>query len=271
MEVTKFKSDPYNSRNCLIQASDVLNVMKSLRLSCKIRDISLYQKAFVHKSYTCLRDYEEYERPEDCLSLFEESYETMEFLGDSLLGSVISSYLYERYVRNFGVDEGFLTKLKIRLVCGEQLGYLSERMGFAEFMIISKHIDDNCEGRQNIHILEDTYEAFLGALYLDTGDMDLVKQFILRSIEEHVDFVELISKDNNYKDQILRYFQHNFKVHPTYICEKNEDTNTFECQILKDIELIESGTGTTKKKAEQDASRKALLHFHVISCDSPTH
>ena len=132
-------------------------------------------------------------------------------------------------------------------------------------MIISKHIDDNCEGRENIHILEDIYEAFLGAIYLDTGDADLVKQFILRSIEVHVDMVDLISKDNNYKDQILRYFQHNFKVHPTYICDKDEDTNRFICKILKEDGLIESGEGVTKKKAEQDASRKALLHYHVIS------
>ena len=265
MDSAKFKSDPYNSSNCYIQASDVLNVMKSLGLSCEINDLSVYQKAFVHKSYTELKDYEEYENTQNCIPLFKESYETMEFLGDSLLGSVVSTYLYERYVRNFKVDEGFLTKLKIRLVCGEQLGYLSQELGFSKFMIISKHIDDNCEGRENIHILEDIYEAFLGAIYLDTGDADLVKQFILRSIEVHVDMVDLISKDNNYKDQILRYFQHNFKVHPTYICEKDEDTNRFICKILKEDGLIESGEGVTKKKAEQDASRKALLHYHVIS------
>ena len=265
MEQSKFKSNPYNSRNCLIQASDVLSVMNSMDISCKIHDISIYQKAFVHKSYTLLKDYEEYDNPGDCLSLCEDSYETMEFLGDSLLGSIVSTYLYERYVPNFKVDEGFLTKLKIRLVCGEQLGFLSEKLGFSKFMIISKHIDVNCEGRKNIHILEDIYEAFLGALYLDTDDLNIVRQFILRSVEMHVDFAELISKDNNYKDQILRYFQHNYKVYPTYRCEKNETSDEFECQIFKETELIESGTGVTKKKAEQDASRKALLHFHVIS------
>jgi ribonuclease-3 len=265
MDSAKFKSDPYNSSNCYIQASDVLNVMKSLGLSCKINDLSVYQKAFVHKSYTELKDYEDYENTAKCIDLFKESYETMEFLGDSLLGSVVSTYLYQRYVRNFKVDEGFLTKLKIRLVCGEQLGYLSQELGFSKFMIISKHVDENCSGRQNIHILEDIYEAFLGAIFLDTGNADLVEQFILRSIEAHVDMVDLISKDNNYKDQILRYFQHNFKVHPTYTCEKDEVTNRFICRILKDDDLIEHGEGVTKKKAEQDASRKALLHYHVIS------
>ena len=109
------------------------------------------------------------------------------------------------------------------------------------------------------------YEAFLGAIYLDTGDLEKVKAFVIRSIETHVDMVELISKDNNYKDQILRYFQHNFRVHPVYQTEKMEDTNTFECKIYRDTECIEVGHGVTKKKAEQEASKKALQKYHVIS------
>ena len=131
-------------------------------------------------------------------------------------------------------------------------------------MVISKHIDESCEGRQNIHILEDIYEAFLGALYLDTGNLQVVKDFVIKSIETHVDMVDLISKDNNYKDQILRYFQHNFRVHPIYKTEKIEDKNIFECKIFRENECIEVGTGHTKKKAEQDASRKALQKYFVV-------
>jgi len=274
----RFKANPYNPLNRLVTETDIQEVFASLLLPCpKISDISLYQKAFIHKSYSQLKDYEEYEKPDDCLALFKESYETMEFLGDSLLGSIISVYLYDRYVPTFHVDEGFLTKLKIRFVCGDQLGYLSDELGFAKFMVISKHIDESCEGRENIHILEDIYEAFLGAIYLDTGDMDLVKGFILKSIELHIDFADLISKDNNYKDQILRYFQHNFKVHPIYETLKKDVMSTesgsilktgksiFECKICKENEVIEVGYGATKKKAEQEASKRALQKYHVIS------
>tara|TARA_B100000674_G_scaffold348184_1_gene291492 strand:- start:6516 stop:7313 length:798 start_codon:yes stop_codon:yes gene_type:complete len=265
MESQRFKSDPYNPLNRLVTREDIASIGASLNISLPISDISVYQKAFIHKSYTELSDYEEYQKPDDCLELFKDSYETMEFLGDSLLGSIVSTYLYERYVNNFKVDEGFLTKLKIRLVCGEQLGELAEKMGFSKYMVISKHIDESCEGRQNYHILEDMYEAFLGAIYLDTGDLEKVKAFVIRSIETHVDMVELISKDNNYKDQILRYFQHNFRVHPVYQTEKMEDTTTFECKIYRDTECIEVGHGVTKKKAEQEASKKALQKYHVIS------
>ena len=209
-----------------------------------------------HKSYTNLKDYEEYAKPDDCLELFQKSYETMEFLGDSLLGSIVSTYLYERYIP-FEVDEGFLTKLKIRLVCGEQLGYLADCLGFEKYMVISKHIDESCQGRENVHILEDIYEAFLGSLYLDTGNLAIVKEFVIRTIETYVDIVDLISRDNNYKDQILRYFQHNFKIHPVY--ETREDTEDpkqgFRCCILKDSLKVSEGRGTTKKKAERKMIR----------------
>ena len=263
---TRFKSDPYNPTNRLLTAQGVREIFQSLGMDPPpIAHLATYQKACIHKSYTPLKDYEEFVRPMECLPLQSESYETMEFLGDSLLGSVISMYLYDRYVENFKVDEGFLTKLKIRFVCGEQLGYLSEQLGFAQWMVISKHIDEQCEGRQNVHILEDIYEAFLGAIYLDTRDMDYVTTFILRSIETHIDIADLISKDNNYKDQILRYFQHNFKVHPIYRTVKDESRDLFECSLFKENECLVTGTGTTKKKAEQEASKQALLMYHVIS------
>ena len=262
---TKFKSDPYNSSNKNLSETDVLNIMKSLNIQdFKVNNLSLYQQSFVHKSYTELKDYEEYERQEDCLPLFKLSYETIEFLGDSFLGSVIAKYLYLRYVSYHNIDEGFLTKLKIRFVCGEQLAFLSKELGFDSYMIISKHIDENCNGRENIHILEDIFEAFLGAIYLDHNDFTMVETFIIRCIESMIDFSDIILNDNNFKDQILRYFQHNFKVHPTYRTIKNEETSIFDCEIFKEDEYIQSGSGNTKKKAEQDASKNALIKYRVI-------
>ena len=66
MENNKFKSDPYNSRNRKIQVDEILNLMKSLNIEYQVRDISLFQTAFVHKSYTNLQDYKEYTKPDDC-------------------------------------------------------------------------------------------------------------------------------------------------------------------------------------------------------------
>ena len=82
-------------------------------------------------------------------------------------------------------------------------------------------------------------------------------------IEEYCDFTEIILKDTNYKDQISRYFQQTFSVYPTYKTEKYE--NTFKSSIYNEGKLIATGSGESKKRAEQDVSKKALIHFNVIT------
>ena len=90
---TKFKANPYNLNNRLITLSDIANIMKKLNINdFYTNNLKSYQTAFIHKSYCMLKDYEEYEYPgEDYLPLQKDSYETIEFLGDSILGSVVSS------------------------------------------------------------------------------------------------------------------------------------------------------------------------------------
>ena len=174
-----------------------------------------------------------------------------------------AEYLFKRFE---GEDEGFFTKIKTRIVNGEQLCYLATQLGMNKHVIISKHIEENCSGRSNQHILEDVLEAFIGALYLDCGDYTIIREFIFNLIEEFIDLPEIILNDTNFKDQILRYFQHNFKVYPTYHhIDKLEDEDEFKCEILKEGEVICIGSGKTKKKAEQNASYNALVHFNVLT------
>ena len=265
----KFKSNPYNFSNIEITKNDILNILKKLNIQdYTINNLSLFQQSFVHNSYCKNSIYEEYEKPENCLELFNKSYQTLEFLGDSLLGSVISQYLYNRFVKYHNKNEGFLTKLKIRFVCGEQLSYLSKELNFNKFIIISKHTED-CNGRENEHILEDVFEAFIGALFLDSNDNKLIEKFIINCIETHIDIVDLILNDNNYKDQLLRYFQHNYLVHPQYETIKDENNDLFICNIIRkdkdDNIFVSKGSGISKKKSEQDAARNALIYYSVIS------
>ena len=166
-----------------------------------------------------------------------------------------AEYLYKRFE---GEDEGFMTKIKTRIVNGEQLCYLATQLGMNPHLIISKHIEDNCSGRENQHILEDVLEAFIGALYLDTHDYQVIQTFVFNLIECHLDLPEIILNDTNYKDQILRYFQHNFKLYPTYRHIDRVDTDAeFQCEILKEDQVICLGTGKTKKK-----QNKMLLITH---------
>jgi len=260
------KMNPYNPTNKLITISDISNIYKKLDIrNIPVTNLKLYQTAFIHKSYCKLKEYENYDNLENSLPLQDKSYETLEFLGDSLIGSIISSYLYKRYGTIHEQEEGFLTKMKIRLVCGEQLAYLSSCLDLGDYIIISKYVEESrIPGRKNKNILEDIFEALIGAIYLDTHDYLIVEELIIHIIEKYVDFSNLILKDNNYKDQLLRYFQHNYKIYPIYKTSKCDD-NTFICKIYKNEEFINDGCGESKKKAEQTASYNSLKKFHVIS------
>ena len=188
----------------------------------------------------------------------------MEFLGDAILGSVVSSYLYERYYDIHKQNEGFLTKLKIRIICGENLCKLSRNLKFQKHLILSKHIEENCNGRENDNILEDVFEAFIGAIFLDSG-YEKAKEFIIRVIEKYVDFTDILLTDTNYKDQISRYFQKVYEdgTRPTYKHIKENDI--FYCELYAKDKLIIKGQGVSKKKSEQDVSQKALIYFNVLT------
>uniref|UniRef100_A0A6C0L1Q6 RNase III domain-containing protein n=1 Tax=viral metagenome TaxID=1070528 RepID=A0A6C0L1Q6_9ZZZZ len=261
----KFRANPYNLNNRFITSNDIVNIMKTLNIdNFKINDISHYQTAFIHKSYCKLSEYTEYEYPgSHYLPLQDISYEAMEFLGDSILGSVVCSYLYKRFYGIHKQNEGFLTKLKIRLVCGENLCEFSKRIHFQKYLIISNHIEEKCSGRENSNILEDVFEAFIGALFLD-HNYQVAEDFIIRVIEKYFDFTDILLRDNNYKDQISRYFQQNFGVYPVYKTERIEDIG-FRTEILKEGEIIIQGEGISKKKSEQDASKRALIFYNVIT------
>jgi ribonuclease-3 len=265
----KFKSNPYNKSNFLISQDEILNIFKFAGIQdITITNISLYQTAFIHKSYCHMKDYEEYENSDNCLKLQNESYEKMEFLGDSILGCIISEYIFKRYTLIYNQDEGFLTRIKNRLVNGETLAFLADKLNFNKYLIISNHIDINHDGRNNKNILEDSFEAFIGALYLDTYNIEFAKKFILNIFEKYIDFTDIIINNTNYKDQLQRYFQNNFKdrknSHPKYIVEEDENNKIYICKVFLEETYIKSGKGETKKKAEQDAAKNTLKHYGVI-------
>lgn len=265
---SKFKANPYNSNNNYITENVIINIMKSLNINdFTFNNLDFYKTAFVHKSYCKLKDYEEYEYPgAPYLELQGESYEKLEFLGDAILGSIVSSYLYKRFYEIHGQNEGFLTKLKIRIICGENLCKLSKHLSFSNHLILSKHVEISCQGKENDNILEDVFESFIGALYLDHG-YDMCENFVVKVIEKFVDFTDILMNDNNYKDQISRYFQRicDDNQKPIYKHSKSEDSGLFICELYHKNKLISKGEGVSKKKSEQNASKGALILYNVIT------
>lgn len=258
---------PYNSKNILIDNVALQSLLSNYNVHEKFNDIGLYRKAFVHKSY-CTRKNDNFingniECPEDCLPLQEESSERLEYLGDSILSKVVASYLFERYPDE---NEGFLTRMRTKLVNGKMLAHLSEIVGLKKYIILSKQIEDS-DGRNSVNILEDAFEAFIGAIYIDFKDKGdkIVSQWILSVIESNIDFADLIRNNTNHKDTFCKYFQQNYNYIPKFFeskveIKKNQKVYTM-CIKDENGSVLSVGSGASKKEAENDAAKNALQKY----------
>jgi ribonuclease III len=281
----------YNESNIYITKQNIQNMLKRGGIEDEISDLSIWQKAFVHNSYCennddlytnqkfygVLNDEDRVKNPL-ILPLQPESSESYEWLGDGILQAVMAHYLYNRY---YDQQEGFLTKLRSKLVKTETLSKLAIALRFDKFVIMSKHIEIVCNGRRNNTILEDAFEGFIGAMMCDFGKNDKSKgfdkcyTFIVNMMEKYIDITQLIIHDDNYKDQLMRYFQKNFSGKlPRYEQkevlivqnENNIQTRRFH-MVVYDLEgkIIGSGIQKSKRDAEQQAAKEALRQYGIMN------
>lgn len=281
LEIENDKKNPYNFNNKLLSIDIIKNILKEFDIYEEPKNLDIYQRALTHKSYSILKNPLEdiVEKPEGTLDLMPLDNERLEFLGDSVLGFVVTKYIYERFENQ---NEGFLTRIKTKLVNGEALSYFSSELGLAEYILMARFIEDKCGGRKSVKILEDVFEAFLGALYLDFNEdtdiegysfysgigFHICEKFIINLIESKVDFTDLIKNDYNYKDQLLRYFQKTYNKPPVYILKSNEQLENEKLFIIhindEKGEFLCRGEGRTKKKAEQNCAKNVLIKLKVI-------
>lgn len=213
-----------NPNNVFIQENDVISVLHKYGINISVGCLGHFQQAFVHRSYLKTDDpqqdiggsVEEYRVP-----LQDTCNERLELLGDCILSSVIGTYLFTRFDEE---GEGFLTKTKTKIVRGKTLGKLSRRMGFGKWVIISMHVE-NEGGRDNIRILEDLFECFIAALYLDNGGDPVTEEWFngvsklkqtrdeLLALENRLlqstsasdiaNYIRLVQADRNLTDTVL--------------------------------------------------------------------
>ena len=267
-----------NPNNVLVTKKNIQDILKKGNINIKINDLSIWQRSFVHKSYVSKADNNdnniknngnELKRlsPENVIPLQHLSNERLEWLGDAKLQGSVSYYLWERYPNQ---DEGFLTKLRSKLVKTKNLSFLAKKIGLTPYLLVSYHVEFGCQGRTNPRILENTFEAFIGAMFVDFSEKvnpaygyEVVRRFIIAIIEKYVDIVELVIKDENSKDQLMWYFQKNFSgAYPIYIKEKYEN----ECFYIYVLEpnsdtIVGRGHARSKKQAEQNAAKNALSYY----------
>lgn len=213
-----------------------------LLLNFPPKKLEYYQKAFTHRSLKL---------SDNAGNAY--NYERLEFLGDAMLGSVIASYLYKKVPT---ATEGYLTQMRSKIVSREHLNELGRDLALIKFVksnISNENIGENIHG--NI------FEALIGAIYLDRG-YNYCKKFVYEKvIIPYVDIEKLEGKITSYKGLIIEWCQKQKKKYSieTYEDTGNELVKHFSVRISIDKVQIAKGRSTSKKKAEELASKRAYF------------
>lgn len=283
--------NPYNNKNKLITKNDVQNILKKYGIFQNINNLDYYQQAMTHESYSLPHVKTIMERdnvglvtePDGYVPLQPVSYERMEYLGDAVMELIISNYLYQRFPND---NEDFLSKLRVSLVNRIIMAHYNRILGLGKFMLISKTLEEKENARLKESVLEDVFEAFLGAIFLDFNQdkhgflsgfnsgagFQVAEKFMINLLEEpstEVDFTELILDDGNYKGKLVKYFK---KVHHTSITFKTLDSVGSSIDKKVSIEIIRDdtgkviGTGVEKdtKQAQHNGAKQTLIALGLI-------
>lgn len=212
----------------------------------RAKNIHLYRLALTHKSCN-----QESNR---------ENNERLEFLGDAILQSVTTSYLFQKYPCK---GEGFLTELRSKIVCRNNLNKVACSIGLNDL------ISCNLNGIPRFHsnIYGDALEALIGAIYLDKGYKFTEKLIYDRLIKLYIDIDSLNEKLTNFKSKLLEWSQKekkNLKYHIVSEPDNQNNIKTYKIAILIDDELIAEGIDYSIKKAEQNAAEKAILILDIV-------
>lgn len=312
--------DPYNPLNKIISIEEIQHLLQNYGINVSINNHILYKRAFIHRSYIKRPDIENIQnnihivpQPNDCLPLYTKSNERLEFVGDGVLECITKYYLYRRFPKE---NEGFMTEKKIALVKNEAIGKMALEMGLHKWFVISKHAEMK-QTRTNLKKLGCLFEAFIGAMFLDFNKINvndehgwfenifatgpgfqMVQIFVESVFEKHVDWINLIRNDNNFKNILQVKLQKEFKVTPHYIEMTEHDPENgyhmgvFLClgQHIHNVQIQQSqllnnfksfqdihnymslhnklllflgeGKHKIKKKAEQIACEEAIHHIY---------
>lgn len=185
--------------------------------------------------------------------------ERLEFLGDSVLGTVVADILYRLYP---DIDEGELTNMRSRLVQRATLDKLAITIGLDKLVNVNRKSTINFS---NAHINGNAFEALIGAIYLDRGYAKC-QEFIEETIfGKYIDIKETATQETNFKSHLLELAQKQ-KLNYKYEIissdfDKKRNTTTFVAQVSIEDIIVGTGKGTNKKEAQQDASKHALEYM----------
>ena len=226
----------------MINSKDFTKLEDSLGL--KFKNKELLKQAFVHRSYLN-------EHPDCGL----EHNERLEFLGDAVLELVVTEYLYKNYPN----PEGELTTWRAALVNSKMLSKVAQELTFNKYLFLSKG-ESRDIGRARQYILANTFEAFIGALYLDQGikeTRDFIKKHLLKELSTVLEQKLYLDPKSLFQEKA----QEKVGITPTYevLGEEGPDhAKIFTVGVFLGDEMIAKGRGPSKQAAQEEAARKAI-------------
>lgn len=215
-------------------------------LGFKPKDISIYKTAFTHRSTN-----------EKNISGQPQNYERLEFLGDAMLGAVIAAHLFKKVP---GGNEGYLTKMRSKVVSREHLNELGRDLQLVKFLkttVPTQQFSGNIYGN--------VFEALVGAIYLDRGFKYCEKFIQKRVIKPYVDIEKLEGKVISYKSLFIEWCQKHKKQFNFEIYEDNgkDELKHFAVRLKLDDEIVAKARATSKKKAEECAAKRAFYKLQI--------
>ena len=217
------------------------------KIAYTFRDKEILLRALTHRSFS-------HENPERNIR----DNETLEFLGDSILGFIISELLYDKYSELY--TEGLMSKVKSYIISTEILSAKAKEIDLGNFLLLGKG-EEKTGGRTKRSLLANTFEAIIAAVYLDSG-LEETKRFVHGFFKQTM--VEVVEQDfhfNDFKSLLQERLQSIGEAPPDYgiiLEEGPHHQKVFHVDIRIRNVAVACGTGTTKKEAEQDAARKAF-------------
>ena len=213
------------------------------------RDLRIYEIAFIHRSASYLLP--------DGKKV---NNERLEYLGDSVLDAILSDYLFGKFPN---ANEGFMTKIRSRIVNGEFLNQLAISMGLDKILV--SNVSSNQPTR---HLYGDALEALIGAIFLDKGFKKTKKFFITKVLDNLIDFDVIVKTESDYKSLVFEWVQKK-KTNLGFTYNEEYDFNlkksVFSTVLSIDKEILGKGQGASKKEAEQEAACQAWEKLRDIS------
>lgn len=222
----------------------------SLGFTIPPKDQPVFTQAFRHRSIVDSEKYESHE-----------TYERLEFLGDAVLDLIVTEILFEKYPTE---NEGFLTKLRSKIVKGDTLATIAENLEFHKVLEVGER--SSGQGIEfSKSILADVYESVIAAIYISKG-YSFTFSFVLSNVNRFLDFQTLENKIDNFKSVLMEYFQSESATLPVYKVLSEDGPGhdkTFEVAVYFDGKELGVGLGKSKKKAEQAAAKKAIKKLDI--------